>query len=158
MRTRTFLLVAAAFFIIVGVAAAIGGGGLEWAIPVAILGVVVLAYTLFNSALQQRELSRHGGDENAALRDSSEGGLPKAHIIGDDQTALGDTPEVHSEISPHDFPKGAPEREAAERMARERESGERTTTGHEDPSEREGRAERVTPSAETREGGYSQGG
>ena len=79
-------------------------------------------------------------------------GLPKAHVIGDEETALGDTPEVHSEISPHDFPKGAPEREAAEKMAEERESGAQTTTGHEDPSEREGRVARETPSAETRQG------
>jgi hypothetical protein len=151
MRTRMFLLLAAAFFIVVGVAAAIGGGGLEWAIPVAILGLIVLAYALVNKGLEQRELSRHGGDENEALRDASEGGLPKAHVVGDEHTALGDTPEVHGEISPHDFPKGAPERQAAERMAEERESGEETTTGHEDPSEREGRAERVTPSAENHE-------
>ena len=157
MRTRTFLLVAAAFFIVVGVAAAIGGGGLEWAIPVAIVGLVVLVYALANKGLERRELSRHGGDANAALRDESEGGLPKAHVIGDNETALGDTPEVHGEISPHDFPKGAPERGAAERMAEEREGGEGTTTGHEDPSEREGRVARETPSAETRQT-YSQGG
>ena len=58
----------------------------------------------------------------------------------DDGTALGDTSEVHTEISPHDFPKGAPERQAAEQMAAE-EAGEDTTRGHEDPSEREGRVQ-----------------
>jgi hypothetical protein len=119
MRTRTFLLAAAAFFIVIAVAAAIAGG-IEWAIPIAILGLIVLAYALANKGLEQRELSTHGGDEDAALRDASEGGLPKAHVIGDEQTALGDTPEVHSEISPHDYPKDAPGREAAERIARRR--------------------------------------
>ena len=76
-------------------------------------------------ALGEREMASHGDDEQDALRDGREGGLPKAHVIGDDETALGDTPEVHAEISPHDFPKGAPERQAAEQMAEE-EAGEGT--------------------------------
>ena len=151
MRTRTFLLAAALFFLVVAVVAAIAGG-IEWAIPIAILALIVMGYALVNKGLEQRELSTHGGDENEALRDASEGGLPKAHVIGDEHTALGDTPEVHGEVSPHDIPKGAPEREAAERMAEEREAGEQTTTGHDDPSEREGRVTRETPSAETRQG------
>jgi hypothetical protein len=151
MRTRTFLLAAALFFLVVAVVAAVAGG-IEWAIPIAIVALIVMGYALVNKGLEQRELSTHGGDANEALRDASEGGLPKAHVIGDEQTALGDTPEVHSEVSPHDIPKGAPEREAAERMAEERETGEQTTTGHEDPSEREGRVTRETPSAETRQG------
>jgi hypothetical protein len=140
MRLRTFLSLVAVFFIIVAVAAALAGG-IEWAIPIAILGLIVLAYALLNTKLTQREMDRHHGDPNEALRDGSEGGLPKAHVIGDDATALGDTPEVHAEISPHDFPKGAPERQAAEAMAAEEESGGEpdTTTGHADPSEREGR-------------------
>jgi hypothetical protein len=140
MRTRTFLLVAAVFFGIIAIGAAISGG-IEWAIPIAILAVIVGAYAGFNKALMNREMSGHGGDAQEALRDGSEGGLPKTHVIGDDETALGDTPEVHAEISPHDFPKGAPERQAAEEMA-DRDSGEReadTTRGHHDPSEREGR-------------------
>jgi hypothetical protein len=139
MRTRMFLLMAAGFFVIVAVAAALAGG-IEWAIPIAVLAVVVGAYAGMNKGLEKAELHRHGGDEDEALRDASEGGLPKAHVIGDEQTALGDTPEVHSSISPHDFPKGAPERQAAARMAEE-ESGREpdTTRGHDDPSEREGR-------------------
>ena len=141
MRTRTFLLIAAAFFLIIAVAAAISGG-IAWAIPIAVLAVVVAAYAAMNKKLEQTEMNRHGGDPDAALRDSSEGGLPKAHVIGDEETALGDTPEVHSSVSPHDFPKGAPERRAAEEMAEEESAGgqePRTTRGHEDPSQREGR-------------------
>ena len=149
MRTRMFLLIAAAFFGVIAVAAAIAGG-IEWAIPIAILAVIVGLYAGLNKALQNKEMSRHGGDEDEALRDSSEGGLPKAHVIGDDQTALGDTPEVHAEISPHDFPKGAPERQAAEEMAAEESRGEpETTRGQADPSEREGR---VRSESETRQG------
>jgi hypothetical protein len=139
MRTRTFLLLAAGFFLVIAVAAAISGG-IEWAIPIAILAAIVGAYAGLNKGLAKKELDQHGGDPDEALRDGSEGGLPKAHVIGDEETALGDTPEVHSSVSPHDFPKGAPERQAAERMAAE-ESGDEpdTTRGQEDPSEREGR-------------------
>jgi hypothetical protein len=139
MRTRTFLLIAAGFFLVIAVAAAISGG-IEWAIPIALLAIVVGVYAGANKKLQQTEMDRHGGDVDEALRDSSEGGLPKAHVIGDEETALGDTPEVHSTVSPHDFPKGAPERHAAEKMAAEESgAGPDTTRGHEDPSEREGR-------------------
>jgi hypothetical protein len=144
MRTRTFLLVAAGFFLVIAVAAAISGG-IEWAIPIALLACVVGAYAGVNKKLQQTEMDKHGGDEDEALRDGSEGGLPKAHVIGDDQTALGDTPEVHSAISPHDFPKGAPERHAAEEMAAEESGSEPDTTrGQADPSEREGRVRQET--------------
>jgi hypothetical protein len=139
MRLAPFLLLTAAFFAIVAAAAAIAGG-ISWAIPVALVAIIVAVYALANRKLGEREMASHGGDEQDALRDGREGGLPKAHVIGDDETALGDTPEVHAEISPHDFPKGAPERQAAERMAEEEEDGEpETTRGQADPSEREGR-------------------
>jgi hypothetical protein len=137
MRLGPFLLLTAIFFAIIAVAAAIAGG-ISWAIPVALVAIIVVVYAGANRALGEREMNRHGGDEEEALRDSREGGLPKTHVIGDDETALGDTPEVLAEISPHDFPKGAPERQAAERMAAE-EAGENTTRGQEDPSERQGR-------------------
>ena len=137
MRLGPFLVLTAVFFAIVAAVAAIAGG-ISWAIPVVLVAIIVVVYALANRKLGEREMASHGGDEHDALRDGREGGLPKAHVIGDDETALGDTPEVHAEISPHDFPKGAPERQAAERMAAE-EAGEDTTRGHEDPSEREGR-------------------
>ena len=119
-------MITVACFAIVAVVAALAGG-ISWAVPVVLVAVVAAAYALANRGLQRRELSEHGGDEDAALRDAGDGGLPKAHLIGDDRTALGDTPEVHAEISPHDFPKGAPERQAAERMAEE-EDGRHDTT------------------------------
>jgi hypothetical protein len=139
-----FLLIAAGFFLVVAVAAAISGG-IEWAIPIAILAAVVGGYAGVNKGLQKRELDLHGGDKDAVQRDSSDGGLPKTHVAADDETALGDTPEVHSQISPHDFPKGAPERQAAEEMAAQESGSEPDTTrGQEDPSEREGRVREET--------------
>lgn len=45
-------------------------------------------------------------------------------VTPDDETPLGDTPEAHDEISPHDLPLGHPGRQAAERQA----GGEQGTT------------------------------
>ena len=139
MRLGPFLLLGAAFFAVVAVVAAIAGG-ISWAIPVALVAIIAAVYAVANRVLGDRSVERHGGDERETLRDAGEGGLPKAHVVGDDETALGDTPEVHAEISPHDFPKDSPQRQAAEEMAAEG-SDEATTRGHEDPSEREGRVQ-----------------
>jgi hypothetical protein len=42
---------------------------------------------------------------------------PLGPITPDEQTDLGDTPEAHDEISPHDLPKDHPGRQAAEELA-----------------------------------------
>jgi hypothetical protein len=42
---------------------------------------------------------------------------PLGPATPDDQTPLGDTPEAHDEISPHDLPPGHPARKEAERQA-----------------------------------------
>ena len=49
---------------------------------------------------------------------------PLGPATPDDETPLGDTPEAHDEISPHDLPKGHPGRKAAEEQA----GGEEGTT------------------------------
>jgi hypothetical protein len=48
---------------------------------------------------------------------------PLGPLTPDDETPLGDSPELHDEISPHDLPKGHPGRRAAEEQA-----GEKGTT------------------------------
>ena len=55
--------------------------------------------------------------------DSSE---PLGPMTPDEETPLGDTPEAHDEISPHDLPPGHPGREAAEQQSG---GGEGTTEG-----------------------------
>ncbi len=52
---------------------------------------------------------------------------PLGPATPDDQTPLGDTPEAHDEISPHDLPPGHPARKEAERQAAGDADG--TTTG-----------------------------
>jgi hypothetical protein len=42
---------------------------------------------------------------------------PLGPFTPDDETPLGDTPEAHDEISPHDLPKDHPGRRAAEEQA-----------------------------------------
>ncbi len=54
----------------------------------------------------------------------SESKEPLGPVTPDDETPLGDTPEAHDEISPHDLPLDHPGREKAARMA----GGEEGTT------------------------------
>lgn len=42
---------------------------------------------------------------------------PLGPATPDDETAAGDTPEAHDELSPHDLPKDHPGRAEAERLA-----------------------------------------
>ena len=42
---------------------------------------------------------------------------PLGPATPDDDTDLGDTPEAHDEVNPHDLPKDHPGRKAAEREA-----------------------------------------
>jgi hypothetical protein len=42
---------------------------------------------------------------------------PLGPMTPDEETDLGDTPEAHDEISPHDLPKDHPGRKAAEELA-----------------------------------------
>lgn len=96
------LLVALAAFVV----AALLTGDAIWVVPVLVLlGVVAVAFA------GHLGLSKHveatGGDT----------ALPASHIEGDEATALGDTPEAHDELSPHDLPVDHPGRQEAERRA-----------------------------------------
>ena len=55
-------------------------------------------------------------DDHAPPHDS-EADEPLGPVTPDDETALGNTPEVHDEISPHDLPPDHPGRAEAERLA-----------------------------------------
>jgi len=60
--------------------------------------------------------------EHASPHDD-EASEPLGPMTPDDETPLGDTPEAHDEINPHDLPKDHPGREQSERIA-----GEQGTT------------------------------
>lgn len=56
-------------------------------------------------------------DEKHAPPHDSEAHEPLGPLTPDDETAPGDTPEAHDEISPHDLPQDHPGRDEAERLA-----------------------------------------
>jgi hypothetical protein len=84
-------------------------------------GLIVLGGLAVNAALAKRKR-----DSRSPQADRSDA-TPGAHLSpGGDQDGrpLGDTPEAHDELSPHDLPVGHPGRPAAERQA----GGEQGTT------------------------------
>ncbi|MEA2247052.1 MAG: hypothetical protein QOH46_1581, partial [Solirubrobacteraceae bacterium] len=121
------------FLAVFGLTALITGSVLFF-IPALILAALVVGYALFNLALTRRVEARHDSLEDA-MSDETEP-LPSSHLIPDDQTPAGDTPEAHDEINPHDLPPDHPGRQAAEEQAGAEHRGDaRTTRGHEDPPE-----------------------
>jgi hypothetical protein len=104
----------AALLAVLAIAAGVLAGS-EFAVPIAILAVLVLGFLMLNDLLARRSLARHGADADAA-QDDGDDALPAAHLIPDDRP-LGDTAEAHDEISPHDLPKDSPARRAAEAQA-----------------------------------------
>ena len=122
---------------------------------IAILTVVVLvaAVLALNGLLRKRVTSRHDSLEDA-MSDENEP-VPSAHLIPDNETAAGDTPEAHDEINPHDLPPDHPGRQAAEEQAAEepRDDGARTTRGDDELAQaRPKREEHLEPSGEQRGG------
>ena len=112
-------------FFVVFIITAFLTGEPVYAIPVVILTVLVLAYAVFTRAMSKRIERKHGSLEDA-LSDEDED-IPSAHLIPDDETAMGDTPEAHDEITPHDLPLDHPGRQAAEAQAGHQGG---TTTGN----------------------------
>jgi hypothetical protein len=104
----------------------------------AILAVVaiVLVALLINRLLSRRVTQRHDslGD---AMADEQEP-IPSSHLIPDDETPAGDTPEAHDEMNPHDLPIDHPGRMEAERQAGDGEDDDRTTRGDRQPADRPG--------------------
>jgi hypothetical protein len=84
------------------------------------------------------------GTSARAEEDSTD---PVPRLSAEESRPLGDTPEAHDEISPHDLPPDHPGRSKAEEMAQDdgetegMESG--GAAGEDGPEEREGRQEPV---------------
>lgn len=121
---------ALAVFLVIFAATALFTGEPSYIIPVVILAALVFGYALLNRALAKRVVRRDGSMEDAMS--DNEDPIPSAHLMADDETPLGDTPEAHDEISPHDLPKSHPGRQAAEEQAG---TPGGTTRGHADPSQ-----------------------
>jgi len=106
-----------------------------YVIPILVLVAIVLAALLVNQLLSRRVRQRHDsiGD---AMADETEP-IPSAHLIPDDATPAGDTPEAHDEINPYDLPVDHPGRLEAERQAGDHDD-DRTTRGDRQPADRPG--------------------
>jgi hypothetical protein len=63
-------------------------------------------------------------EEHPAPPHDKDADEPLGPMTPDDETPLGDTPEAHDELSPHDLPLDHPGREQAEKLA----GGEEGTT------------------------------
>jgi hypothetical protein len=119
-------------FLVAYAATVLVAGEPLYLVPALVLVAVLAAWALFNRALTQRKIARDGSLE-ASMSDHTDP-VPSAHLIPDDETALGDTSEAHDEISPHDLPKDHPGRTTAEEQAAANRArgGDDATRGDED--------------------------
>ena len=140
----------AAFLVIFGVTVVLTGNPL-YLIAAVMIAALVVGWALLNRAMTKRVASRHDSIEDA-MSDEDEP-IPSTHLIPDNETAAGDTPEAHDEINPHDLPAGHPGREAAEKQAEQEPSDDdaRTTRGDDELARSAPkRDERLEPSGEQR--------
>ena len=119
-----------AVFLVVYIAISVIAGEASFVLATVLVIVLVLAAIGAVIAAQRNVAKRHGGNSRSAADDTSEP-IPAAPLIADDDTPLGDTPDAHDEISPHDLPIDHPGRPEAERRA----AGVGTTRGDIKPSE-----------------------
>jgi len=132
-----------AFLVIFALTAIITGSALFF-IPAVILAVLVVGYALLNRAATHRIAERHDSPEDAAADETEP--IPSTHLVPDDETPAGDTPEAHDEINPHDLPPDHPGRHEAEVQA----GGEGGTTRGDD--------ELARAAPERDEEGFERGG
>ena len=124
---------------------------MAYVIVIIVLVLLVAALFAGNALMRKRVASRHDSIEDA-MSDEKEP-LPSAHLIPDNQTPAGDTPEAHDEINPHDLPPDHPGRQEAEAQAGGEEG---TTRGDEELLEAgPDRDESLEPSGEQR---FERGG
>jgi hypothetical protein len=143
VRPVWFFVLTAAVFVPM-IAAAFLSGEPVYAIPVALVGLIVLVHWVFSQLLARQAMARHGGSAEAAMSDADDA-VPSAPFIADEDTALGDTSQAHGEINAHDFPKGSPERAEVEHLA----AGTGGTTGGQTrPEDRDGRLDKQQGKAE----------
>ena len=146
------LVVVAAFLVVFGITVILTGNP-TYLVAAAMIAALVVGWALVNRAMTKRVASKHDSIEDA-MSDESEP-IPSTHLIPDNETAAGDTPEAHDEINPHDLPPDHPGRAEAERQAEEEpaDDGARTTRGDDDLAQAAPeREEHLEPSGEQRGG------
>lgn len=124
-KTLSIVLVVAA---VVFVLTALLSGEPLFILPVLAVMALPAVFLAVNKLLSKRIADQHDGDPESAVSDN-EDSIPSTHLVPDDTRPLGDTPEAHDEISPHDLPPGHPSRQAAEEQSAG-EGAEGTTRGN----------------------------
>jgi peptidoglycan/LPS O-acetylase OafA/YrhL len=117
-RPRTlywFIGFTAACYVVIAVAAAIFLGGHVALAALAAAVIPLTAVTLWVAVVRSKTGESGGRHQDVAAGDNED---PHPGIGVDEERPLGDTPEAHDEIGPHDFPKGHPGRKAAEHAGR----------------------------------------
>jgi hypothetical protein len=133
----------AAFVVIFGVTVILTGNPI-YLIAAIMIAALVIGWSLLNRGMSKNVASRHDSIEDA-MSDETEP-VPSTHLIPDNETAAGDTPEAHDEINPHDLPPDHPGRQEAEAQA----GGEEGTTRGDD--------ELARAAPERDEHGFERGG
>jgi hypothetical protein len=125
------LVLVAAFVVVFGITVILTGNP-TYLIAAVMIAALVVGWALFNRAMTRRVAAKHDSIEDA-MSDETES-IPSTHLIPDNETAAGDTPEAHDELNPHDLPPDHPGRAEAERQAEKQPSddGARTTRGDDD--------------------------
>src|SRR4051795_8192294 len=116
------LALVGAFLVVFGLTVILTGNPV-YLIAAVMIAALVVGWSLLNRAMTKRVAGKHDSIEDA-MSDESEP-IPSTHLIPDNETAAGDTPEAHDEINPHALPAGHPGREEAEEQPRD--DGARTT-------------------------------
>ena len=124
-----WLLATAGVFLVVYVATVLITGEPSYLLVGVLIALLLLIIFGVNFLAKKRIEDTHHGSMDEAMEDNQEA-IPAAHLLADDETALGDTDEAHDELSPHDLPKTHPGRRAAEELAAREGGGDGTTRGH----------------------------
>src|SRR3954452_17308821 len=95
------LALVGAFLVVFGLTVILTGNPI-YLIAAVMIAVLVVGWSLLNRAMTKRVAAKHDSIEDA-MSDESEP-IPSTHLIPDNETAAGDTPEAHDEINPHDLP------------------------------------------------------
>jgi hypothetical protein len=132
-----------AFVVIFGVTVILTGNPI-YLLAALMIAALVIGWSLVNRGVSKNVAARHDSLEDA-MSDENEP-IPSSHLIPDNETAAGDTPEAHDEINPHDLPTDHPGRQAAEAQA----GGEEGTT--------RGDEELARAAPERDEHGFERGG
>ncbi|MCW2998298.1 MAG: hypothetical protein JWN65_1847 [Solirubrobacterales bacterium] len=128
-------------FYIVAALVALAVGSWDAAVATLLAAIVpATAVTLWVATARSKTVEDGGRYRDVSAEDHQD---PFPGVGVDESRPMGDSPDVHDELSPHDLPKDHPGRQAAEQQAAERDG---VTPGHQEGGAR-GATEGLDPDA-----------